>query len=406
MSIEMGQHAADEPAAVEAGLRWLATHRNGEPLRFLRYALEDPTSESAAALGALIKPTASLPEVAPAVRAFAIWGLITDIVGGIGSASDSRRRNTLLAAFRLPPGQGVGTPWKATLDDRFEQLKRCGAFGDPPPSTTTPMHRAWKRALVEQLVPRLLRKFEQLSGDGEMWRPYVEIGRATNSTSPPAHRQVLPDGIAGFRTPSQGAQPVFMERMVVMVEMHRRAVFRRFTERKVVACDDGVDGYVARALIGWTDRLAAVPIKALWACRLEALQGEHPGDPVLAKLRFTKPLKRDQRLTFTSKAFEERSDEEHYWVDVHVDHHGIAPGFLDADGDPSAGLTIRITFDDLSLPESAWWYAEQTDDERMRRPPSGDRHLLPVEDGFVQHTFREPCHPRENYGLGFRWPSS
>ncbi|RSM46746.1 hypothetical protein DMA12_10385 [Amycolatopsis balhimycina DSM 5908] len=384
-------------AVVEAALRWLATRRDGGPLRFLRYALEDPSSESAIVLGGLLEPTASVPAATPETRALALWGLIADEVRKVGSAGDSRRRTTLTAAFRLSPGPGVEGPWRATLDDRFEQLKGCGAFRHPSPTTTTPMHKAWKRALGEKLVPCLMRRFESLCSRGESWRPYVEIGRAVDGTL--SHVRT-----PGFKAPSKGAQPVFLERMLVTVEMHRRAIFCRITERKVTACEDGVDGYVVRALNGWTDRLATVPVKALWNCRVEALPGEHPGDPVLAKLRFGKPLARGQRLTFGSEAIEERVDKEHRWVNVDVDHHGIAPGALDVDGDPAVGLTIRVNFDDR--PESCWWYAEQTDHERLRRPPAGDRHLLAVGDGFVQHTFRALCQPRENYGIAFRWPSA
>ncbi|ONF70947.1 hypothetical protein AVR91_0215190, partial [Amycolatopsis keratiniphila subsp. keratiniphila] len=52
-------------AVVEAALRWLAVRKDGRPLRFLRYAIEDPASESAAVLGCLVRPTASMTTAAP-----------------------------------------------------------------------------------------------------------------------------------------------------------------------------------------------------------------------------------------------------------------------------------------------------------------------------------------------------
>jgi hypothetical protein len=72
-----GPLAGGSPARadIEAALRWLATRKDGEPLRFLRYAIDEPGSESAAALGCLVEPTASPAVVDPESRAFAVWGL-------------------------------------------------------------------------------------------------------------------------------------------------------------------------------------------------------------------------------------------------------------------------------------------------------------------------------------------
>lgn len=400
MTVGMDLQRVDEvaaPAVIEVALRWLATRKEGEPLRFLRYAIEEPASTSAAALRSLVAPAAVLSAEPPESRAFAVLGLIADEIGKLGSAGDSRRRNTLMAAFRIPPAPGE-TTWKGPLEDRFKQLMRLqGVFGDRPPSTTAPMHKAWRRA-VGDLAGCLAGKLVSLDEQG--WRFYIDVGRAV--VEPGSGER------AGWRAraASKGAQPVFVERMIVTVVMHRRTALRRITERDVTACEDGVDGYDVHALTGWTHEPEEIPMTALWACRLITSPGVHPGDPVRARLRFRRPLRRGERYTFVSEALDGELAEERGWINVDVDHHGIAPGVCAPDGRPVAGLTVQITFDERCVPETCWWYAEQTEYERRCRPPDGDPHLLAVEDGFVRHTFIDGCHPRENYGIAFRWKSS
>ncbi|MGW3995768.1 hypothetical protein ACWEF6_19940 [Amycolatopsis sp. NPDC004772] len=399
MTIQANRERAGEvasPEVVEDALRWLATRSNGGPIRFLRYAIEEPASKSAAVLWSLVTPTEVWFADTPELRAFAVLGLIADEIGKLGSAGDSRRRNTLMAAFRIPPAPGA-TTWKATLEDRFKQLKRLpGVFGDPPPSTTAPMHKAWRRAIGE-LAGVIAGKLPSLDEPG--WRCYIDVGRAVV--------EVAGRRCAGWRAraASKGAQPVFVKRMIVTAVMHRKTVRRRITERDIVACEDGVDGYDVHALTGWTHEPEEIPVTALWACRLVTSPGAHPGDPVRTRLRFRRTLRRDERYSFKSEALDGELDEERCWVNVDVDHHGIDPGECAADGEPVAGLTVQITFDEKCLPETCWWYAEQTEYERRCRPPDGDAHLLPVDDGFVRHTFVEGCHPRENYGIAFRWKS-
>jgi hypothetical protein len=390
---------AQASSAIETALRWLAVRKEGEPLRFLRYALEDPASESALMLGCLVEPAATMPESTPESRAFAVWGLIADEISKLGSAEDSRRRNTLMAAFRLPPAPDTG--WKATLDDRFRQLVGLrGVFGDPPPTTTTPMHKAWRRA-VDKLAENVSRHLGRLRFDGQEWPTYAEIGRAVASPIP---RGRSVHGLNGYRAPSRGAQPIFMERMLVQVVMHRKTVSRRTTERDVIACEDAVDGYDVSASTGWTADLAEIPVRAVWACRPRMLPAVHPGDPLTARLLFRKKLRCGERYHFVSEAFEGDREQKREWINVEVDHHGIAPAAFNEEGKLVGGLMVQVNFDPECLPEACWWYAEQLDVERRRRPPAGDPHLLDVGDGFVQHAFKSCCQPRENYGIAFRWP--
>jgi hypothetical protein len=372
----------DEPVAetssaeVEAALRWLAKLKSGDPLQAFGEAIRDPASGAATVLRSLVAPTASL---AADSRAFAVWGLIVD---EIGSTGDARYRHVLMAAFRVPRAPG-GAAWKATLGDRFKQLSvLLDVFGDPPPTTATPMHQAWRWAL-QALAARLVEKLASLDESG--WRLYIDIGRAAAE--------------AGWRAraASRGAQPVFVKRMLVTAIMHRRTVRRRITERDIVACENGVDGYDVHAATGWTHDPEDLPVTAFWACRAIAVPRLNSGDPMSVRLRFRRTLRKGEPYTFVSEALDGRLEEERKWLNVDVDHHGIAPG----------GLTIQLNFDAKHLPEACWWYAEQLEFERTRQPPDGDPHLLPVGDGFVRHTFVDGCHPRENYGMAFRWkPSS
>jgi hypothetical protein len=384
VTIEMDRERVEEAtsaAEIEAALRWLAKHKDGEPLEVLGDAIKEPVSDPAVVLRSLVAPTASLTAES---REFAVWGLIVDEIGSVGN---SRHRNALRAAFRVPPSPG-DFGWKAKLGDRFRQLMLLpGIFGDPPPTTTTPMHQAWRWAL-KALAAALAEKLVSLGGPG--WLPYIDIGRAA--------AEVTSDERIGWRAraASRGAQPVFVERMVVTVVMHRKTALRRITERDVIACEDGVDGYDVHALTGWEHAPEEIPVTALWACRVIASPCAHPGDPVPARLRFGRTLRKGERYRFESEARDGQLDEERRWINVDVDHHGIAP----------AGLTVRINFDENCLPGACWWYAEQTEYERMRRPPDGDPHLLAVDDGFVRHTFLDGCHPRESYGVAFRWKSS
>ncbi|SEF37655.1 hypothetical protein SAMN05421837_1156 [Amycolatopsis pretoriensis] len=377
MTIGMGGEPEDDaaaPAEVEAALRWLARRKDGEPLHFFLDAIENPAGEPAAVLRCLVSPTASL---APELRAYAVWGLLVD---EIGVAANSRRRHTLMAAFRIPPAPG-GTAWKATLGDRFRQLMLLpGVFGDPPPTTPTPMHQAWKLSLA----PLAASLGEKLAA-GPDWPAYISIGRAAAEVA-----------TWRARAASQGAQPVFIERMLITAVMHRRTIRRRITERDIIACEDGVDGYDTHAAIGWEHDPEDLPVTALWGCRVVASPWVNRGDPIQARLRFRRTLRKGERYTFVSEALDGQLDEERRWLNVDIDHHGIEPG----------GLTIQLSFDAKHLPEACWWYAEQLEFERTRKPPDGDPHLIPVGDGFVRHTFADGCHPRESYGIAFRWKSS
>lgn len=406
MATGMGNEVAGSTrAGVEIALRWLAVRKEGTPLRFLRYAIEDPTSESAHVLGCLVEPTASLPAASPELRAVGVWGLIVDEIERLGSADTSRRRNVLIAAFRLSPVPGGGTTWKATLEDRFRQLiGLSGVFGDPPPTTTTPMHKAWRRA-IGKLAVCVQQKLELLRHDGQKWQNYVEIGRReTTRLSRVRAAGSQSDFGSGYRVPSPGAQPLFVERMLVRVVMHRRAVLRRTTERDVIACEDGVDVFDASSSIGWAASPFKLPVKPIWACRLVTRRGAQLDDVAAASLRFRKVLRRGDRYQFVSETWNDDLENHHCWINVDVDHHGIAPGAADEGGRPVAGLTMQVTFDQFCLPAACWWYADHTERERLTRPATGDPHLIPIGDGFVEHTFTDACQPRGNYGFAFEWP--
>ncbi|ADJ44616.1 hypothetical protein AMES_2793 [Amycolatopsis mediterranei S699] len=353
----------------------------------MRRAAESSATGSGTSLGCLVDPTASLPGATPASRAWAIWGLLVDEIDKLGSVVEPREHFVLLAAFRLPPVPAGSANWAGTLQDRFRQLAKVrGLFGSREPLSNTPMNKAWAGAL-EMLSAAVARKLGRIAGAG--WLPYVGIGQSATVGTLPGNK-----GTEGFRAPSEGAQPVFMKRMIVTVVMHRKTALRRITERHIVACEDGVDGYDVHALTGWSGNLADIPVTALWNCRLDVLPGRYPNEPSTARLCFGRKLRSNDSHEFSSEAVDVNLDEERKWINVKIDHHGVR----------EAGLTIRVAFDAECLPEACWWYAEQLEVERLRRPPAGSSRLLDVGNGFVQHTFEACCHPREEYGIAFSWP--
>ena len=149
-----------------------------------------------------------------------------------------------------------------------------------------------------------------------------------------------------------------------------------------------------------------VPVRSVWGCQ-EEISNRNARDMTGDRLWFPRPLKYGEQAYFASEAVFNESDHQE-WVDVEVDHHGIARGrLLYTHQLPISGLTIRITFDNGFFPEAAWWYAELTESERYVQPRPGDRHLLPLVGNTVQYTFTEHvCQPREHYGLAYSWPTS
>ncbi|HEV2778040.1 MAG TPA: hypothetical protein VGX25_01440 [Actinophytocola sp.] len=398
----------ESTSPLERALRWLATRPLQKPFGLLVHALEDPNGESAAHLMPLLDPTASMPGGTPQTRALAVWGLIIDTIDKIGPTKDSRRRNALVAAFRLPRRPEIKEPWRSTLDSRFHQLMDLpGIFGDPPPVTITPMHKAWTRAVHERLTPMLRERLTDLAVNGPAWMPYVEIGRATEAeiANDPQPTDETADSTTGYRQPSPGAQPLFMDLFVTTVFMRGRTVYRRITERLITAREDNVEAYLARALAGPTRDPADVPVRGLWGCRAEPLVASRSGAPALTKLWFPTPLRRGEKHYFSSETINENLTEERLRVNVEIDHHGIAPGRRLHGLVPVSGLTIRVRFDPDCVPQACWYYGEQTERERLQRPPDGDPHLLTIIGGAVEHTFAEKCHPRESYGMSFLWPT-
>lgn len=390
---------------IEDALRWLATRRRAKPLGLLVDAISKADSDSAAQLRPLVAPASSSPDGSAETRALGVWGLIISLVNEVGSSNDSRRRNTLIAAFRLPRRSEINEPWKSFLGGRFRQLIAIsGVYGDPPPTTTTPMHKAWNRALTDAFVPTLRERLDALAADGSGWKQYVEIAReAEAAIVREMAGEVAQDVTAGYRPPSLGAQPVFLDLFVTTVFMKGRTVYRRITERLVTARADKVDAYMARALAGTPLDLTDIPVRALWGCRAETLVPSRPGEPILTKLWFPRALRRGDRHYFSSEAINEKLTEERLGVNVEVDHHGVAAGKLLHGCIPVGGLTIRVRFDEAHVPEAVWWYAEQTERERRERPPDDDPRLLTIVGNAVQYTFTEKCHPRENYGVAFAW---
>lgn len=395
---------------MEDALRHLGIQTHGALVEIIKHAIERPRSNTGRWLAPLTRPVAGLGEWTVAERAHALWQIILEGIHNpdVAPTAMSRRRRALHAAFRLPDAE-ISGPWGASLTDRFKQLKSVRAvFGDP--STTQPMEIAWKNG-VGALARYVEDRFDELRApaDWERYRPEPsDLHRFHEGRSD--EWQTSFDELNGtdtvFRKPSTGAQPVFVNLFITTVFMRRRAVYRRITERLITAKADGVRYYTARGLAGKAPRLTDVPVRALWGCRSEFVEPRQAGRSAVTRLWFPKPLREGEQAHFASEVIDENITEERYWVDVDIDHHGIAPGrLLYGDRLPVSGLTIRVRFDESSLPEAVWWYAELNERERHDPPPSGDHRYVSVAGNDVQHTFTHlACQPRESYGLAFKWP--
>lgn len=394
-------------SAIEAALRYLGTRDHGALVDLLEHAIDRPQSSTGIALAPLTVPTAVLEGWTHTERAQALWKVIREGVRDpeVGPTALSRRRRALQAAFRLPDSD-IHEPWGSSLTDRFKQLKKLTTvFGRP--TSTQPMEMAWKRG-VRALAVYLEERFAGLrfSSDWDRYRPSLHVV----SDRTPVPDDIIDDTEVSLRRPSRGAQPFFVDLFVTTVFMKARGVSRRITERLVTAQAEEVQYYTARGFAApRTARRSYVPVRALWGCRAEFIEPSRPGLPAVTRLWFPSPLQRGQKAHFASEAlFDEYSTEDRHWIDVDIDHHGIAKGRLLYGGRlPVGGLTIRVRFDEACLPEAVWWYAELNVRERYDRPPPGDHRLLTLVDSYVQHTFTNHiCQPRESYGLAFSWGSS
>lgn len=293
--------------SMERALRWMATRKHARPLDLITHAVNDPHSESAIQLAPLVVPAESMPDGTTWTRAQAIWGLIVHSIKNMGSADDARQQNTLFAAFRLPHPQ-ITEAWRSTLEGRFRQLMTLTEiFGDPPPSTTTPMHKAWKRAIGELLAPILQEQLDALALNGDGWAAYADAARAAQPRTNDERLTAQTPPAAGQRYPSKGSQPVYLALFITNVIMRGRAVHRRITERLVVARADNVDGYLATSIAGLRGRETDVPVHPLWGCALATTRGTapRPGERFHSKLLFPHPLARDEMHYFASEAIDE-----------------------------------------------------------------------------------------------------
>jgi len=354
-------------------------------------------------LSPLTAPTSVVEGWTPAERAEALWNVIEEGIAQpqFGPSVHSRPRRALQAAFRVPDAD-VGE-WKASLTERFKQLRTPRSpFAEV--TSTQPMEIAWKRGvggLAEYVAERLaeLRTPE----DWARYKPRPPDG-AANRASVGNGRRAAPSAPSVFREPSEGAQKLFVNLFVVTVVLEGKARVRRISERLITSQDpDGLRWYTSRSYStpGLAQGRTYVPAKALWGCRAEHLSED--GLPV-TRLCFPRPLQCGEQAHFGAEVvFETDPNDPRGWASVDIDSYGVDAGELRDDLLPVSGLTIRIRFDDDSLPTAVWWYAELNDRERHVEPPAGSPRRLDVVDGGVSKTFEKPCQPRESYGIAFNW---
>lgn len=323
------------------------------------------------------------------LRARAIWAVVQDELDRLGRPEGERRRTALTAALHLDPHNTL-----TSIMGRLDFAREQGHFGVRSPGQRhgdDALHKWWGTG-VRLLAGEVAQRLSFLADHPEQWQEYLEPG--TGGDAPP------------LRAPRENAQPFFVEFFLTTVFMRGRVVERRITERIVTARGPAI-GYLARGFgVGDTLKRRYVPIRALWGCT--ARPHSDTEQETGTDLVFPKPLLEGQKAHFASEVEPGGLvKEERNWINVDVDHHGIARGSCSHDGLlPTGGLTIRVRFDDECLPEAAWWYAELSDSShRYNRPAEGDKRLLPIVGGSVQKTFTEgPCHPGEDYGIGFWWP--
>jgi hypothetical protein len=312
-------------------------------------------------------------------RGRAFWRLIRDEVQRIELDEE---RMALTAALHLDADNR-----ETNIDKRLVYARDKGRFGTPPSGGQHGYDtlRRWWGSGVRLLGWKIHERLEFLDEQPARWQEYfTDAARVT------------------YRAPSRGAQPVFAELFLTTVFMKGRFVHRRITERLIIAKADNVAFYTARALPEMSDPSYSVPVRALWGCRAELLPAR-PGEPILTRLRFPRPLRTGQRHFFSSEATTSDVSTERRAINVEVDHYGIAPG-LRRKSLPVSGLTIRIRFDPDELPDGVWFYSDVAERERYDRPAAGDDRWITVTPlGEAEHTFSEACQPLANYGLSIAW---
>ncbi|WP_143465906.1 hypothetical protein [Kribbella sp. ALI-6-A] len=201
-----------------------------------------------------------------------------------------------------------------------------------------------------------------------------------------------------------GAQPIYVNMMVITILMKERCVHRRITERLITAYSDNVAGYRISASSFTPKGASRLSFRSLWGCSIESIRDLRAVDTsgeVL--LRFPRPLRAGEKHYFSSETVNHHTALlDHYYVNVEIDHLGIAAGELSDGHLPVNGLTVRIRFEDRDVPAACWWYDDRTSRDGSL-PRAGDPHMLTISGGAVSHTFTQECQPHGNYGIAFRW---
>lgn len=321
--VSPGRRRVNERSPIENALRYIGGQRSGQLVTLLQNAIAAPDGEAGAALIPLTRSTEVLADWTTNEKAAALELLIREGVEhpSVGS-EDSRERRVLRGAFRLPDPD-INVAWAGTLAERWKQLKTLKQlFPTVSTTTTQPMEAAWTRG-VRQLANYLERRLGELATPLD-WQSYRLTG--VEGVIAPRLSNRNP-----FRKHSDGAQPFVVNRMTVTVLIKNRNSTRRIVERLVTAQEDGVEFYLSRAFTaGFTLGRTYVPTVGLWGCQAELVPMSHEYDTVATRLRFPRPLSRNEQAYFASEALSENSepsvDDKRNWVEVDVDHHGIEAG--------------------------------------------------------------------------------
>ena len=296
------------PSPREAGLRGLAASGFDRIEATLQHAFQelrrpaDATRKSAAirALVADVTPTMP-PGRTSEQRAKALWRLVQEEIRHVEFRDE---RAALTAALHADPTNRAGS-----IDKRLVFARDRGDFGTQPSGKRHGYDalRHWWGSGVRLLGHAVDERLDYLRDHPAEWQQYFD------------------DAVENrYRRPPESAQPVFVELFVTTVFMKGRFVQRRITERLITAQEDQVEYYTARALPEMEDASFSVPVRALWGCRAEQIPST-PGEPILTKLWFPRPLRRGELHFFSSEAMAGRIETPRRAINVEVDHHGIAP---------------------------------------------------------------------------------
>lgn len=340
-------------------------------------------------------------------RAAAFWQLLRELVRSLGK---SERRTAAVAALMMR------TERDSALRARIEAARHAGRFGFKeqggrrvPAIGADQAAQYWVDAKAD-LADMLDQRIAELVREPAGWEMYRRLAReheqlmreqarkqATTERAQPSDNPGRNDHLQERVVPD-GAQPLYIHRLVDTFVMRGRLVSSRLTERWVEAWDDDVDNYIAHI---WSPvgRPAGGTLRAHLNCREDEPVPSPPAltDPNLEiRVTFPRKLQTGDRLFFATQVV--------YGPDA--DDSPIAEHGVGACGVAAGGWTVRVQFDDGAHPVAIWSYGAVPDHQRRIVPPVADVRRLDhklTECGYFEHQFEQKLSYPLKYGIAWLW---